>query len=1482
MNPTLKRLTRLAAFAGLLTAQGALLAQTAPAIFVTLSNTQVGAGVTPTAATTATINAPGSGWTYSAAAPVPGTTWNIIQQPNPRIGTNSTSTKGLYVCNSANNLALVDSSGAATSAKLTVTIDIQDIETGSTSRAEPNGLTNTVGATGPVALMGTGWRIYRGGNGSIHKLTGLTAGANYFVYLYGSTTTNDQGCKFTLDALNVPSGGSSFLEIRGGNSANIYAFDGTNYSLTAPAAAGVAAPAGVYSTWGRIHAVVDAAGALAFKTSKNANNGQYYQGYQLMPYPLAVFTTQPSATASATVGGGVTLTAAASGEGALTYQWRKAGVPIADGPSGTGSTYSGATTLSLTLSGVTAADAGDYTVAVTNPGGTAVSNVSTFSTTTTAIAPSIVSGPLAATGSVNGSASFTVSANGTAPLSYQWQKSLNNVDFADIPGATAATLGRSPLTVDDAGHYRVVVTNSVSSVTSPAAPLTVAPVISTPPSAAIVTAGSTYTISVAATAGAGSPEPITYVWKRDGATVANGAPVSGATTANLLVTGFTAAQSGYYTVTVSNTAGSVTSAAVYIGVPSVQSVTFAPGNNASGIAIDQQLRLVFPSAPKLGKSGSLRIHDAANDAVVATVNPAEFVSFTLFSATVVNAKTQTLQGKAVYYLPAAIYGNEVWITLPVAGRLAYGKTYYVTMDAGFLLDSANAAVPAITSPTAWRFSTKASGPETPTASTGPTELTVGLDGAGDFATIQGAADWVPQNNTLPRVIRVRPGVYRDLVYFAQNRNFVTVLGDGASRKDVTIYHPYPAEVYAGGARGLGTLRIDSNDVTVRNLTLDNEVYVALPSVAGGSNPGAPAFAGPIQTLATTGKRLVFDNVLIKGGQDTYYGISGISYFYNCEMWGSVDFIYGDALAVFDHCDIVQIRSTGGPICAPSTPYAQPYGEVFLDCDFPRALIADGYPYDVGVNTTTFCRPWRQDGHVAIINSRLGSHITTKAWSEWDGRENTSRAVEYGNTLIAGGAAPTPAQRRTAGAYWLNTVDPDYTSSSMSPTDASLVSPGGITNRTVLTINPADYTLSAIFGHAYFAADLSGWSPDVDNDIAPAIATPPASKRVAVGQGVVFTVEATGSPTLTYQWFKTGNATALGAGASFSIVSATLADAGSYYCVVTNGVGSTPSAAATLTVLTPVALWAEGFGLDGAVAGFASADADGDGVANLLEYVLGGNPVSPDSATLAPLVTVVDDAGSKYLVVEYVRAAAASAVPVMIESTPDFTTWTTLIDGENAEIEVIPFLGLGYNVDVNSSTNAADNHDGLAAAPGGGVVWNAFHSSAATKTDILDSDGVVSAVDFTMTSSGGFSQWSNTTNGGPNPLKLMQDYLFGNTYTVSFSSLPQGSYLLYVYAHGDQDSQTSTVTLSAANGGGTKATAQNGGAFRDAFGAGAEGVAYVKFTATVGAAGTLQFSAGNYLNGFQLVELTDPTRETVRVTIPYAGDRLFVRLKASDE
>ena len=82
---------------------------------------------------------------------------------------------------------------------------------------------------------------------------------------------------------------------------------------------------------------------------------------------------------------------------------------------------------------------------------------------------------------------------------------------------------------------------------------------------------------------------------------------------------------------------------------------------------------------------------------------------------------------------------------------------------------------------------------------------------------------------------------------------------------------------------------------------------------------------------------------------------------------------------------------------------------------------------------------------------------------------------------------------------------------------------------------------------------------------PVITAPPASQSIATGQAVSFTVAASGSAPLAYQWRRGGAAIAGATAATFTIAAAQAADAGSYDVVVTNAAGSATSAAATLTV-----------------------------------------------------------------------------------------------------------------------------------------------------------------------------------------------------------------------------------------------------------------------------------------------------------------------------
>ena len=172
-----------------------------------------------------------------------------------------------------------------------------------------------------------------------------------------------------------------------------------------------------------------------------------------------IISSQPSSR-TAIVGAAVTLNVVATGSTPLSYQWNKNGVPIID-----------ATTPEFILGNIQAEDMGRYTVVVSNAAGTASSTAATLTVTAAPpppTVPAITSLPAAQFITAGQSANFSVVATGTAPLAYQWLR--NGIP---IPASTAATHTIASVQVTDAGSYTVVVTNSVGSVTSSAAVLTV-------------------------------------------------------------------------------------------------------------------------------------------------------------------------------------------------------------------------------------------------------------------------------------------------------------------------------------------------------------------------------------------------------------------------------------------------------------------------------------------------------------------------------------------------------------------------------------------------------------------------------------------------------------------------------------------------------------------------------------------------------------------------------------------------------------------------------------------------------------------------------------------------------------------------------------------------------------------------------------------------------------------------------------------------
>lgn len=158
-----------------------------------------------------------------------------------------------------------------------------------------------------------------------------------------------------------------------------------------------------------------------------------------------------------TVGANVTFSVAVTASPEPTYQWRKDGVAI-DGQTGA----------SLAFTNVAAANAGTYTVVVTNTAGSATSNGAVLTVNaapTTDAAPSITAQPQGHTVAIGSSVVLDVTAAGSN-LTYQWNKG-----GTPLLGATSRLLVLSNAQAADAGSYTVTIANSVGSVTSTAATL---------------------------------------------------------------------------------------------------------------------------------------------------------------------------------------------------------------------------------------------------------------------------------------------------------------------------------------------------------------------------------------------------------------------------------------------------------------------------------------------------------------------------------------------------------------------------------------------------------------------------------------------------------------------------------------------------------------------------------------------------------------------------------------------------------------------------------------------------------------------------------------------------------------------------------------------------------------------------------------------------------------------------------------------------
>lgn len=256
-----------------------------------------------------------------------------------------------------------------------------------------------------------------------------------------------------------------------------------------------------------------------------------------------------------------------------------------------------------------------------------------------------------------------------------------------------------------------------------------------------------------------------------------------------------------------------------------------------------------------------------------------------------------------------------------------------------------------------------------------TVFTVAADGSGQFRSVQAAVDAVPAGNARRVVIRIEPGRYEGHVVVPADKPFITFQGDDPATTVLTD----DKNVDSTGAGGVPLLKPETSTVYVLGDDFSAE-NVSFENTAGNH--------GQAMALTFDADRGTFRSCRFLGWQDTLRINRGRSYFVGTTVAGSVDFIYGKGIAVFERC---QLHSrANGYITAAATPQEAPSGFVFLDCKVTA---------EPSVTQVFLGRPWRPFAAVAFLRTDLCRQVAPTGWDDWGKAENrkTARFAERRST-----------------------------------------------------------------------------------------------------------------------------------------------------------------------------------------------------------------------------------------------------------------------------------------------------------------------------------------------------------------------------------------------------------------------------------------------------------------------------------------------------
>ncbi|RZC54010.1 hypothetical protein C5167_012870 [Papaver somniferum] len=292
------------------------------------------------------------------------------------------------------------------------------------------------------------------------------------------------------------------------------------------------------------------------------------------------------------------------------------------------------------------------------------------------------------------------------------------------------------------------------------------------------------------------------------------------------------------------------------------------------------------------------------------------------------------------------------------------------------------------------------------ASTAKADFVVAKDGSGNFKTINEAVAELHRQKRdqgqPPRVvIYVKSGVYSENVEIDRGMKNVMFVGDGI---DKTIVTGNKNVIDGATTLSSATFGVSGDGFWARDMTFEN--------TAGPAKEQAVA-------LRVSSDLSAFYRCSFRGYQDTLLLHSQRQFYRDCDIYGTVDYIFGNAAAVLQNCNIfVRKPLHGHGIMITAQGRDDPNENTGISIHGSRVIPDSDFRTVKGLFKSYLGRPWKKYSRTVIFKTDLDGLIDPKGWKEWRGDFALS-TLFYGEYMNSGVGASTSNRVNWPGFHVLN-------------------------------------------------------------------------------------------------------------------------------------------------------------------------------------------------------------------------------------------------------------------------------------------------------------------------------------------------------------------------------------------------------------------------------------------------------------------------------